>query len=241
MVQPQISVVLPVFEERESLEPLLQEITAVLHGLPYEIVAVDDRSRDGSLDELRRLRARYPALRVLMLDRHRGQSAALAAGFDASRGEFIVTMDADGQNDPSDIPEFLAVLQRDAHYVATVGYRACRRDTAWKRLQSRMANAVRNVITGDAVRDTGCSLRVLRRDAIARLPRFDGMHRFLPTLVRLATGGEVVELPARHRPRLHGQSKYGMWNRAWRGLRDAFGVRWLRRRRLRYSSEEVVE
>lgn len=232
-----VSLVLPVHNERANLAGLVGEIGAVFATRPYEIVAVDDGSTDGSRDELRRLAADGERLRVVALRARSGQSAALAAGWDVARGDAVVTLDADGQNDPADAPSLLAILEADPGLAAVVGVRIGRRDGAWKRLQSAVANGVRNVVTGDHVRDTGCGLKAFRRSALRDLPRFDGMHRFLPTLIRRA-GGRVAEHPVRHRPRLHGSSKYGMWNRSLRGLRDALGVRWLRRRALRY---DVVE
>jgi dolichol-phosphate mannosyltransferase len=235
---PEVSVVLPVYNERPNLEPLLAEIAAALDRHSYEVVATDDGSTDGSLELLRLLRDRYPVLRVLSLDRHSGQSAAFAAGFAASRGTFVVTMDADGQNDPADVPRLLQAICGNEDVGAIVGYRVRRADGWWRRLQSRVANATRNWITGDRVRDTGCSLKVIRRNALGRLPMFDGMHRFLPTLLRRA-GEIVVELEVSHRPRLRGKSSYHMRNRLFTALRDAFGVRWLRHRRLTIRAEEV--
>jgi nicotinate phosphoribosyltransferase len=183
---PEISVVLPVYNERQNLEPLLAEIAAALTHRCYEVVATDDGSTDGSLAELQRLKARYPVLRILSFAEHAGQSAALTAGLDAVRGAYVVTMDADGQNDPADIPRLLTAICESEAVGAAVGYRGRRADGWWRLLQSRIANATRNWITGDRVRDTGCSLRVMRRRAVHRLPRFDGMHRFLPTLLRRA-------------------------------------------------------
>ncbi len=232
-----LSVVLPVYNERDNLAPLLAELARAVGGRAHEMVAVDDASTDGSLEELRRLRQRYPTLRIVRLSRHSGQSAALAAGMEASRGDPIVMLDADGQNDPADLPAVLAPLADDQRLAAAVGYRVGRADSWWKRAQSRVANAVRNRLTGDRVRDTGCGLKAIRRGTAAALPRFDGMHRFLPTLIRLG-GGRVVEVPVTHRPRRRGRSKYGAWNRALRGFRDALGVRWLRRRRLDYTMTE---
>jgi dolichol-phosphate mannosyltransferase len=235
---PEISVVLPVYNERQNLEPLLAEIAAALTHRCYEVVATDDGSTDGSLAELQRLKARYPVLRILSFAEHAGQSAALTAGLDAVRGAYVVTMDADGQNDPADIPRLLTAICESEAVGAAVGYRGRRADGWWRLLQSRIANATRNWITGDRVRDTGCSLRVMRRRAVHRLPRFDGMHRFLPTLLRRA-GERVVELEVSHRPRLHGTSSYHMRNRLFVALRDAFGVRWLGRRRLNVRATEV--
>lgn len=229
-----LSVVLPVFTERDNLAPLLEELRAALGNRPHEIIAVDDASTDGSLDELSRLRGHWPTLRVIALRHRSGQSAALAAGWAAARGELVAMLDADGQNDPADLPALVSRLEADPDLAAAVGYRVRRRDSGWRRAQSRIANAVRNWITGDRVRDTGCSLKVARREVLEALPRFDGMHRFLPSLIRLQ-GGAVAELPVSHRPRRFGRSKYTARNRALVALRDALGVRWLRRRALRYA------
>ena len=237
---PDVSVVIPVFDERESLAPLLAEIARALADRRYEVVAVDDGSTDGSLDELRRLRRTHPGLRVLALARRSGQSAALCAGWERARAPVVVTLDADGQNDPADIPRLLDSLAGDPALAMAAGTRAARRDPGWKRAQSRFANRLRDWITGHRVADTGCGLKAARRPALLGLPRFDGMHRFLPTLVTLAGGG-VSEVPVRHRPRFAGRSKYTARNRAARALRDAFGVRWLATRRLRYDAREVGE
>jgi glycosyltransferase involved in cell wall biosynthesis len=233
-----LSVVLPVFNERENLAPLLGELRAALASRRYEVIAVDDASTDGSLDELARLKAADPVLRVVALEQRRGQSAALAAGWAASRGDVVVMLDADGQNDPTDIPRLLDALDQDGRLAAAVGYRVDRRDSRWKRSQSRIANAVRNWLTRDRIRDTGCSLKAVRRDVLMGLLHFDGMHRFLPTLIRLR-GGRLAEVPVSHRARRAGASKYTARNRAIPALRDALGVRWLRRRRLTYAAREI--
>ncbi len=232
-----ISVVFPVHNELNNLAPLLAEVEDALGGVALEVVAVDDSSTDGSLQELRRLQKEHDSLRVVSLARHSGQSAAFVAGMDRARGDLLVLMDADGQNDPADVPAMLAILDREPDCAAVVGYRINRADSSWRRLQSRIANAVRNWLTGDRVRDTGCSLKVVRRAAARDLVCFDGMHRFFPTLIR-RSGGKVIETPVSHRPRLRSRSKYGMWNRGLVALRDALGVRWLRIRRLDYESRE---
>jgi len=234
-----ISVVFPVHNELDNLAPLLAEVEAVLGTKALEVIAVDDSSTDGSLQELRRLQAEHARLRVVSLIRHAGQSAAFAAGMAAARGDPIVLMDADGQNDPADVPVLLDILDRERECAAVVGYRVDRADSAWRLFQSRVANSVRNWITGDRVRDTGCSLKVVRSAAAQDLVCFDGMHRFFPTLIR-RSGGRVIEAPVSHRPRLSGKSKYGMWNRGMVALRDALGVRWLRLRRLEYESKEEI-
>lgn len=234
-----ISVVFPVFNERDNLAPLLAEVNAALGQRTLEMIAVDDASTDGSLAELRRLQGEYESLRVLSLSTHAGQSAAFVAGMNAANGDPLVLMDADGQNDPADVPALLEILEQQESCSAVVGYRVNRADSRWRLFQSRVANGVRNWLTGDRVRDTGCSLKVIRSSAARDLVCFDGMHRFFPTLIR-RSGGKVLEAPVSHRPRLRGKSKYGMWNRGLVALRDALGVRWLRYRRLDYESREEI-
>ena len=232
----EVSLVIPVYNERENLAPLVDEIAAALTGRRYEIVAVDDGSTDGSLETLKLLKRAHPPLHIVAFAAHAGQTAAFAAGFRSARGSVIVTLDADGQNDPADIPALLDELAR-SDAAAVAGYRATRQDTAWKRLQSRIANGVRNRLNHETIRDTGCSLKAFRADAVRDLPLFTGMHRFLPTLVKMR-GGAVAEVPVRHRPRRFGTTKYGMWNRAFRSLADALAVRWMQRRVLRYRVTE---
>ena len=239
-----VTLVVPVYNERENLPLLLEEIARALQpgrggrGPSYEIVAVDDASTDGSLDVLKRLTRDYPELRIVALAQHAGQTAALAAGFRAARGRAIVTLDADLQNDPADVPALLAELEQSGA-TAVVGYRVNRHDSAWKRLQSHIANGVRNRLNRETIRDTGCSLKAFRADAVRALPLFNGMHRFLPTLIKM-DGGTVVEVPVRHRPRRFGRTKYGMWNRVFRSFADALAVRWMQRRALRYRVREEL-
>ena len=235
-----VALVIPVYNERDNLPLLIDEITHAVGGTGrrYEIVAVDDASTDGSLDVLRGLERDHPELRVVALAEHAGQTAALAAGFRAACSRVVVTLDADLQNDPADVPALLAELER-SRAAAVVGYRMNRHDSAWKRLQSRIANGVRNRLNRETIRDTGCSLKAFRADAVRALPLFDGMHRFLPTLVRMG-GGTVVEVPVRHRPRRFGRTKYGMWNRVFRSFADALAVRWMQRRALRYRIREEL-
>ncbi len=180
---PDVSLVVPVYNERENIGPLVTEIAAALGGRRYEIVAVDDGSTDGSLAELQRLKHAHPELHIVVFAGNAGQSAAFVAGFRAARGRAIVTLDADLQNDPADVPALLAELERSGA-ACVAGYRANRRDTPWRRLQSRIANGVRNWLTAETIRDTGCSLKAFRADALRALPAFNGMHRFLPTLIR---------------------------------------------------------
>ncbi len=246
----ELSLVVPVYNERESLPLLVEEIGAALGGPgreaggaggagpSYEIVAVDDGSTDGSLDVLKALKRDHPELHIVAFAANAGQTAAFAAGFQAARGRVIVTLDADLQNDPADIPALVAELDRHGA-AAVVGYRTHRHDSGWKRLQSRIANGVRNRLNRETIRDTGCSLKAFRADAVRALPLFNGLHRFLPTLIKLQ-GGSVTEVPVRHRPRRFGKTKYGMWNRMFRSLADAFAVRWMQRRVLRYRVREEL-
>ena len=221
-----LSIVLPIHNERANLAPLFAEIAVAFADVPYEIVAVDDGSTDGSLLELERLAGRVKRVRVVSSQRRTGQSAAIFAGVDAAAGELILTMDSDGQNDPADGRRMVRTLADTDRATVVIGRRIGRVDGWWKRVQSRVANAFRNAITGDSIRDTGCSLRVMRRSALLQLPRFDGMHRFLPTLLR-TQGEHVLEVDVAHRRRRHGQSKYGMWDRLGVGLLGVIRVRGL--------------
>jgi dolichol-phosphate mannosyltransferase len=231
-----VSVVVPIYNEQDNIEPLYREIVPVLESLggPFEIVLVDDGSTDDSRRRLRALRAADPRVRVVGLARNSGQTAALAAGFDAAVGEIVVTMDADLQNDPHDIPLLLSRLES---HDAAVGFRAERRDTWIRRLSSVIANRVRNALSGDDIIDTGCSLKAYRRDALAQVSLYNGMHRFLPTLLRME-GFHVCQVKVGHRPRLTGQSKYNIRNRLLPSFLDLLAVRWMKRRRLRYQATE---
>lgn len=237
MSPPEISVVFPVFNEAENIPVLLQEICTAMNGTEsYEMIAVNDGSADASLEILRKARKEYPNLRVLSFARNSGQSAALDAGWRAARGRVVVSLDADLQNDPADIPPMLRKLDQEKVDMV-IGVRVNRRDSWVKRVQSRIGNSVRNWITRDQITDTGCSLKAVRRECIDRVRLFSGMHRFLPTLVRME-GFQVVEMPVNHRARRHGHSKYGAMNRAFRGLADCLAVRWMSKRTFRYEVKE---
>ena len=229
------SVVVPLRDEAPNLAPLHAEIAAALEtaGIPWEVVYVDDGSVDGGPGILRDLAARDPRARVVTLARGYGQSTALVAGTEAARGEWVGTLDADGQNDPSDLVTLLAEARSGVADVVT-GFRAERADGWVRRASSRVANSVRNRLSGDRIVDVGCSVRVFPRRAMLEAVRFEGMHRFLPTLFRIA-GYRVVERPVGHRPRRAGRSKYGIHNRLWRGIADLFVVRRLVRRSVRYE------
>jgi dolichol-phosphate mannosyltransferase len=237
---PDLSVVFPVYNEEENIPILLGEIAAALEGRgwTYEIVAVDDGSTDRSLEVLRESRKQYPMLRVLPLEKNSGQTAALDAAWRSARGRLVVSLDADLQNDPADIPAMIVSLEQgDVDMV--IGVRVNRQDTWSRKMQSKIGNGVRNWITGDRITDTGCSLKLVKREAIDHVQLFTGMHRFLPTLVRFA-GYRVIEMPVNHRPRQFGQSKYGAMNRAFRGLADCFAVRWMGKRMLKYRVREEL-
>jgi dolichol-phosphate mannosyltransferase len=225
---PAVSVVVPLFNEEENVPILQAELTAALGGLDYEIIFVDDGSRDQTVSRV----AADPRVRVLQFERNAGQSAAMYAGLQAARGAVAVLLDGDLQNDPADIPKLLAEIERGADLVC--GYRAQRKDTTVKRITSRVANFVRSRFTRDGVRDTGCTLKAMKRECAGALVPFKGMHRFIPALVKGA-GYSLVEVPVNHRPRKFGVSKYGLGNRALRATMDMFGVRWLLSRRLNYK------
>ena len=226
---PKLSVILPIYNERDNIGPLLEEIAAALRptGHPYEVLAVDDASRDDSLAVLRQALSLHPELRIVQHVRNCGQSAAFATGIRKARGEILMTLDSDRQNDPADLPRLLAALSPDV--AAVVGVRKRREDTGIRKLSSRIANRYRDMITGVVVQDAGCFLRVIRRSAAMELPVFNGLHRFVVTILRYQ-GYQVIEVDVGHRPRTAGQSKYGIGNRVWRGLRDCFAMRWYRAR-----------
>lgn len=228
MILPELSIVVPFFNEEENLPTLLREIRTAVEPLerPYEVLLVDDGSTDGSLAVARGLARGDGRIRLLHIRRNSGLSAGLDAGFQAARGTVVVTLDADLQNDPADIPRLLADL--DGCDVVC-GVRQRRRDSWLRRLSSKIANRIRNWATGESVTDTGCTLRVYRRELLLRVPMFTGMHRFLPTLLKLA-GAHIREVPVNHRPRLYGRPKYNIRNRIWVALVDLMAMRWIMRR-----------
>ena len=232
-----LSFVIPFYNEEAVVEGVVTEVMAVAGplGQPFEVIAVDDASTDGTPAALARLRRSYPEVRALRAKERGGQSAALAAGFKASRGEVVITLDGDGQNDPSAVPDLLKALE-GADLAA--GVRALRKDTGWKRLTSRIANAYRRRALDDPFRDVGCGLKAFRREVLKSIPYFKNMHRYFP-LLALWQGFKVVEVEVRHRPRAGGESKYGTWDRLTAGLADVRGVKWLKRRLIRYPVEEM--
>ncbi len=228
-----LSVVVPVKNEQDNVEPLVREIAAALAGNTiFEILYVNDGSTDATQSRLDALKTEFPMLRTI---RHRascGQSRAVTTGVAAARYEWIATLDGDGQNDPADIPALLSRLAdpvQPANLALLAGWHAKRNDTFIRRLSSRIANGVRARMLKDNTPDTGCGLKVFARETFLALPNFDHMHRFLPALV-MRNGGAVVSVPVNHRPRERGSSKYGVHNRLWVGIVDLFGVAWLQRR-----------
>jgi glycosyltransferase involved in cell wall biosynthesis len=236
--RPELSIVVPARDEEESLELLHRRVCAALDGrIGWELVIVDDGSRDATAEAIAKLCGRDRRVHGARLPRPCGQTSAILAGADLARGALIATLDADLQNDPADLMRLVEELGGDA---AIVGYRISRRDGFVRSASSWIANRIRDRVSGDRVRDTGCSLKVFRAEALRTLPRFEGMHRFLPTLLRYQ-GLRVRELPVAHHPRLFGRSKYGILDRAFRGLADLLAVRWMRSRLLRTGDLQRID
>ncbi len=226
-----LAVVIPVYNEADNLDPLLQEIAAALDGtVDYEVIVVDDASQDDTPRRLHRLRPAYPRLRVLRHPFQSGQSAAILSGVQAAQAVWIASLDGDGQNDPADIPRLLALRDAAPEPPQLItGYRRRRHDSWLRRLASRVANGVRSRLLHDQAPDTGCGLKLFPREVFLALPHFNHMHRFLPALIQ-RHGGSVLTVEVNHRPRRHGRSKYGLFDRLWVGIVDLAGVRWLQSR-----------
>jgi dolichol-phosphate mannosyltransferase len=224
-----ISVVVPVKDEAGNVGPLAREIAAALAGEAHEIIFIDDGSTDGTGAALAALKTEIPQLRVLRHSRNLGQSRGIRSGVLAARGDIIITLDGDGQNDPADIPKLLAALHAEAEVGMVSGVRTKRKDTASRRIASKLGNALRSAMLGDGASDTGCGLKAFRRQAFLELPYFDHIHRFLIALV-LREGWKVRYVPVNHRPRLTGTSKYTNFGRLLVSVHDLLGVRWLQRR-----------
>ncbi len=227
MADIDVSVVVPLKNEEESVGNLAREVTEGMEaaGVPWECLWINDGSTDRTLAILKELNQKDPRHRWIDLDRNYGQSAAMSVGFRAARGQVIASMDGDGQNDPHDFPRLLERLrQGDADMVN--GIRKKRQDSVVRKLSSKIANGYRNWMTRESVTDVGCAIRVFRRECFNDIPIFKGMHRFFPTLVRMQ-GWRITEIPVNHRPRLQGQTKYGINNRLWVGIADTFAIRWM--------------
>jgi len=234
----EISVVVPVYNEEGNLPFLIPKLAEVLKGLgrPYEMIFVDDGSSDGSRRILGEMASQYPFIRILRFKENRGLSTALVAGMREARGEKIVTLDSDLQNDPEDIPRLLEYLDR---YDMATGWRQKREDTWLKKISSKIGNGVRNWLSGENIQDSACTLRAFRKECIQEIPVFNGMHRFLSTLVKMG-GYRIIEVPVSHHPRKSGKSKYNIRNRMVRSFIDLLAVRWMKRRTLHYEIEERI-
>ena len=237
---PDLSVVVPVHNERDNIVPLLSEIAAALRGrCDFEIVYVDDCSRDDTLSVMAAAKTQFPELRILRHLSQSGQSTAVRTGVKAARGAWIATLDGDGQNDPADIPKLMAMRDASPNSIKLfAGWRVERKDSGSKRWASKFANAIRSRLLRDATPDTGCGIKLFERAAFLDLPYFDHMHRYLPALMQRA-GWQVKSVPVNHRPRGTGQSKYNNFNRALVGIADLRGVAWLIRRSKRTGVEEI--
>jgi len=236
---PRLSLLIPIHNEAENIDNLLDEVREVLAPIgAFEVLLMNDASSDQSLTLMTAWKDRNAAnwLRILTLETQSGQSGALMAGIEQTRAPLVCTMDGDMHNDPRDLVTMLEMLEDDA-LAGVSGMRVDRQDTFVRRLSSKIGNGVRNTITGDSVQDSACGIKMFRRRYWLMVPRFNGMHRFMPTLVRYA-GGQVREIAVNHRARVAGTAKYGIGNRALRGLKDCFAVRWYRSRLLRYGVKE---
>jgi len=230
-----LSIVIPVYNEEDNIVPLVKRITEAMSGWQgtVEILFVDDGSSDRTLELLKKAQASDARIRIAHFRKNLGQTAAMAAGFRLARGEAVATLDADLQNDPMEVPR-LARMLKDWDVVC--GVRTRRKDTRWKRISSRIGNGFRNWMTGDNIVDTGCTLKAYRRECLDGLELYKGMHRFLPTLIKMR-GYRVTQVPVSHHPRLAGETKYGTWGRLVKGLEDVWAVRWMKKNHIDYESE----
>jgi len=235
-----LSIVIPVYNEEDNIGPLVARIAEAMAGWngTVEILFVDDGSSDRTLDLLKEAQAADARVRIAHFRKNMGQTAAMAAGFRLARGEVIATLDADLQNDPMEIPRLAAMLN---DWDVVCGVRTRRKDTLWKRISSRIGNGFRNWLTGDNIVDTGCTLKAYRRECLDGLELYRGMHRFLPTLIKMR-GYRVTQVPVSHHPRLAGETKYGTWGRLAKGIQDVWAVRWMRKNYIGFESNlQLIE
>jgi len=229
----EISIVVPIYNERENLVLLDQEITKSIKPLnkSYEVILVDDGSMDGSSELIRALQEKNSTIRLIRFGHNHGQTAAFAAGFNKARGDIIVTMDADLQNSPSDIPLLLTAIK---DYDVVCGWRHKRNDPWIKKISSKVANSVRNSLSDESIADTGCSLKAFRRECFKEIKLYNGMHRFFPTLMKME-GFSVTQVKVGHYPRIHGHSKYNIRNRLFASFKDLLAIRWMKKRQINYD------
>lgn len=233
---PFYSVIIPLKNEAENIEQLVDELETVMQGLqaPWELICIDDGSTDGTRSVLEILKKTKPYLRLVFFKKNYGQSSAFDAGFKEAKGQYVITLDGDGQNDPRDIPQLIEWM-KDGDLVC--GIRAKRKDPLHKRWISKIANYVRSSLCADGVQDTGCSLKIYKRSALNQIKMYQGMHRFLPALFQIE-GFKVSECPVNHRERLRGKSNYNFFNRSLNTVFDLFAVYWMKKRSLKYEKEE---
>jgi len=239
-VTESLSIVIPVYNEEDNIGPLVERLGEALAGWSgsVEILFVDDGSRDTTLELLKQEQRSDSRIRIAHFQNNLGQTAAMAAGFRLARGRVIATLDADLQNDPVEIPRLVEMLKE---WDAVCGVRVKRNDSWWKRVSSRIGNGFRNWVTRDDIIDTGCTLKAYRRECLEGLELYKGMHRFLPTLIKMR-GYRVTQVPVSHHPRRAGQTKYGTWGRLVKGLADVWAVRWMKANQIRYDAElQVIE
>jgi len=222
------SVVLPIYNEIENLPQLFAELSTVMRQTaePYEIICINDGSTDHSPTYIQKFGRDHPEFKLINFRKNQGQSAALYGGFLKAAGEYVITLDADLQNDPADIVKLMDYLPQ---YDMVTGWRTKRHDSRLTRISSKIANSIRNKLSRENIKDTGCSLKIMKKTYLDRIKMFKGMHRFLPTLMKME-GAKVIEVPVNHRPRTRGSSNYGVWDRAFSGLRDLLAVRWMQDR-----------
>jgi dolichol-phosphate mannosyltransferase len=234
----EISVVVPVYNEEKNLPLLIPQLVEVLQPLEksYEMIFVDDGSTDKSRKILKEMASQYPEIRMIGFKKNCGETAAGTAGLKEARGEIVITIDADLQNDPKDIPTMLDYLKE---YDMVTGWRQKRDDPWIKQITSKIANKIRNGLSGEIIQDSGCTFRAYKRECLQNLKLYKGMHRFMPTLVKME-GYRVIEIPIAHHPRKFGVSKYTTWNRMWRAFVDLLAVRWMKSRHIRYEIEERI-
>jgi glycosyltransferase involved in cell wall biosynthesis len=234
----ELSLVIPAYNEQETIKALLQRISEVFKDTScrFEVIIVDDGSADKTLPLLKSAQKEHPWLRVLTFDRNHGQTAAMSAGFRAAQGHVIATLDADLQNDPAEVPRLMGMLGDDVD--AVVGWRQKRQDPWLRKVSTKIANGIRNWLSSETIHDSACSLKVYKRCCLERLTLYEGMHRFMPTLVKMQ-GYHVIEVPISHHPRYAGQAKYGVWNRVFKAFFDLLAVRWMKKRWLHYKYEEI--